>query len=484
MVSNNWPTGALPAVDGIGSFICKDTLPAAALYIAPVPQVIARFRPWLLGWSDRPESWMKRYLRHPVVQNALALYSVQFAEYLLPMITIPYLARILQPAGWGMVVYAQNFSYWMILVTEYGFGFSASREIARHREDPRLHAAVAGGVMGANLILVLPAILIAFVAGLTVPLFRAHPEYLWLAVAIGVTQGVRPFWYFQGIEQMKTPAWLNVLGRFLYALGIFGLVKSQRHGWVVLALQASIGCLVTALIAARMYRRIPFQWPTLQHAVRALRTGWTIFLSRSAATLYTIANTFILGLFATTASVAYFGGAERVIIVVLGLMTPFTQALYPRMSHLAANDQGKATDAIRTGLIVFGLGGLLTGAALIGTAPWVVRILLGPSYQPAVGVLRVASLTVPLAAVSNILGLQWMLPFGMDAAFNRISVGAGVVNVALAVFLAPRYGPLGTAWSVVAAQTFVTGSMILLFLRSRRMEPTESMHSPAAGTVQ
>ena len=53
---------------------------------------------------------MKRYLRHPVMQNALALYTVQFAEYVLPMITIPYLARILQPAGWGLVVYAQNFS--------------------------------------------------------------------------------------------------------------------------------------------------------------------------------------------------------------------------------------------------------------------------------------------------------------------------------------------------------------------------------------
>src|ERR1051326_2269228 len=100
---------------------------------------------------------MKRYLRHPVVQNALALYSVQFAEYALPLITVPYLARVLQPAGWGMVVYAQNFSVWLVLVLEYGFSFSATREIARHRDDPKKQADVAAGVIGANALLLVPA---------------------------------------------------------------------------------------------------------------------------------------------------------------------------------------------------------------------------------------------------------------------------------------------------------------------------------------
>jgi PST family polysaccharide transporter len=117
---------------------------------------------------------MRRYLRHPVFQNALALYSVQLAEYLLPMISVPYLARVLQPAAWGMVVYAQNFSGWMILVLEYGFGFSATREIARRRDDPIHHAEVARGVVGANILLVLPSILIALVARFTVPAFREH----------------------------------------------------------------------------------------------------------------------------------------------------------------------------------------------------------------------------------------------------------------------------------------------------------------------
>jgi PST family polysaccharide transporter len=410
---------------------------------------------------------MKRYLRHPVFQNALALYIVQFAEYVLPMITIPYLARVLHPSGWGMVVYAQNFSGWMILVLEYGFGFSATREIARQRDDPGRHAEVAQGVVGANILLLIPSILIAVLARFTVPAFRDHPWYLWLALVIAATQGFRPFWYFQGIEKMTFPAWLNVAGRLGVAIGIFTFVRSPDQGWEVLAMQAFMGSVVTLVIAAGMYQKIPFRMPALAPSIAAFKAGWTIFLSRSAVSLYTMANTLILGLFVASAGVAFYGGAERIVLAVVGLMAPITQALYPRMIHLAANNRERATEAIQKGLIFFAALGLLAGAALIIAAPWVIRIL-GPDYRPAIGVLRVASLILPLVAVSNILGLQWMLPFGMDKEFNRISIYAGVLNVVLAIFLSRRFGPIGTAWSVVAAQGFVSLSMFIALLRSRR----------------
>ncbi len=139
-----------------------------------------------------------------------------------------------------------------------------------------------------------------------------------------------------------------------------------------------------------MYRAVPFRWPALQQWIAAFKEGWTIFLSRSAVSLYTMANTFILGLFVASAGVAYYGGAEKIVLMVLGLMGPFTQALYPRMIHLATHDRKKATDAVQKGLIFFGIVGLATGGALILAAPWVIRILLGRSYGPAIGVLRVA----------------------------------------------------------------------------------------------
>jgi len=409
---------------------------------------------------------MKRYLRHPVVHNALALYGIQFAEYVLPMITVPYLARVLLPAGWGMVVFAQGVSGWLALVLEYGFGFSATREIARSREDPEHSARMVAGVVGANLLLLFAVTVVAFAVYFFVPTFHANPVYLWLAFVIALTQGIRPLWYFQGLEQMAFPAWLNVAGRLGVTAGIFLWVKTADSGWKVLALQSVAGVIVSGVILIAMYRRIPFRWPSLGLSIEALQTGWTMFLSRSAISLYTMANIFILGLFTNTTEVAYYGGAERINRAVLGLLQPLSQALYPRMSSLAMRNRKRAAEAARLGFFVFGGFGLLAGAGLALLAPLVIRILLGPQYQPAVMVFRVMTLIVPLIAVSNVLGVQWMLPFGMDRAFNRIILGAGVLNIALAVYLAPHFGSIGMAWSVVAAESFVTLGMWFVLRRS------------------
>ncbi len=424
---------------------------------------------------------MKKYLRHPVVQNALALYSVQFAEYLLPMVTIPYLARVLQPAGWGTVVYAQNFSSWLILVLEYGFGFSATREIARRRDEPGQCAEVVGGVVGADVLLLAPAILMALIARFTAPEFREHPGYLWLALVIAATQGLRPFWFFQGLESMKFPAWLNVGGRALYTIGIFLFVASTRSGWVVLALQAVSGGIVTVIIAGAMYRLVSFAWPTFGAAITALKRGWTIFLSRSAVSLYALANTFILGFFVNSTQVAYYGGAERIIVMVNAMTGPFLQALYPRMSHLAMRDRRGAAQAARMSLFAFVVGGFAMGGAVFAAAPLIVRILFGPSYTPAIPLLRVSSLIVPMVAVSNILGMQWMLPLGMDRMFNRIVVSAGILNVILAVSLSWRFGAMGTACSVVVSQSFVTAGMWISLARSGRGFWSDTPEDAVAG---
>jgi PST family polysaccharide transporter len=94
-----------------------------------------------------------------------------------------------------------------------------------------------------------------------------------------------------------------------------------------------------------------------------------------------------------------------------------------------------------------------------------VRILLGSQYLPAIGVFRVLTLILPLIALSSILGVQWMLPFGMDRMFNRIVLGAAVLNVSLAIYVAPHFGAMGMAWSVVAAETFVTAGMWIALYR-------------------
>src|SRR5579864_6558857 len=125
---------------------------------------------------------VRRLFSHPVTQNALGLYAVQFAGYVIPLFTIPYLARVLRPQGFGLVVFAQSFALWASLVVEYGFNFSATRDVARSRTDPNRLSEIAAGVLGAKIVLVSGMVAIAVTAAFTVPIFLQHPAYLWWTI--------------------------------------------------------------------------------------------------------------------------------------------------------------------------------------------------------------------------------------------------------------------------------------------------------------
>jgi PST family polysaccharide transporter len=377
----------------------------------------------------------------------------------LPVVAVPYLARVLGPGAWGLVVFAQSFALWLTLWVEFGFNLSGTREVAMGRADAKKVSGIVADVWGAKAMLIIPAALVTLAAGLLVTPFREHPEYLWLALLTAVMQGLSPLWYFQGIERMGFPAAVDVAMRIVAVGGIFVIVKGVDDGWKVLALQGGAGFASVVLGMSWMYRSVDFAFPRVSGALRALQMGWSMFLFRSSVSLYTTANAFILGLMVPTAQVAFFGGAEKLVKVAVALLSPVSQAFYPRLARLARHDSARAVRLVRVSF------GLMVGMALVGAvllvwlAPTVIRLALGPGYEGAVPVLRVLAAMVPLVAASNVLGIQWMLPLRMDRSFNRIVVTAGALNLVLAVTLASTHGAVGMAVAVLCAEAFVAAAM-------------------------
>src|ERR1700682_1222961 len=410
------------------------------------------------------------FFRHALVQNALSLYGVQIASYLVPLVTIPYLARVLGATGWGLVAFAQAFGAWVALVGEYGFSLSATREVARHRDNRDKLTHILAGVLGAKLLLATVSIIFAIAARWWVPIFREHPALLWAGMSWALAQVFSMMWYFQGIERMRLLASLDISAKALATTAIFLLVRRPGDAWRVLAIQGCGFWVSSAISLVLVYRQLPFRIPTLASVREALRMGWSMFLFRGSVSLYTPGNAFILGLFVSPQFVGYYAGAEKISRAFLGLLNPISQTLYPRLSHLAYHAQNRAAHLARISITVMGVGGAVIGLFVFWLAPLLVRLILGNGFEPSVAVLRVLSLLVPLVAFGNVFGIQWMLPRGLDLAFNRLVLFAGLINLSLALILAPLHTDLGMAWAVVIAETFVSGSMYLL-LRAQKLDP-------------
>lgn len=432
------------------------------------PEAVQRNTKLSGSWSRITKIGFRNWFDRELVRNALSLYGIQIANYVVPLITIPYLARVLGISGWGLVAFAQAFGTYVVLVGEYAFAYSATREVARNRENREKLARILGGVLGAKGLLIVVASVLAFVSSRWIPLLWTHRSLFWWVIFWAAFQAANMRWFFQGLERMRFLARIEISTRVLTLIGILVFVRGSGDEWRVFAIQGfcSFGCFLVCALQA--YRGLPLCWPTSVSVREALRIGRSLFLFEASVSLYTIANTFILGLLVSPELVGFYAGAEKIARAGLRLLDPLTQTLYPRLSHLAWRAPERAARLARVGAIVTVGGGAAMGTFVFFLAPELVRMLLGAGYSPAVPILRILALLPLFAGLSIALGNQWALPLGLERPVNVVTLVAGLLNIGLAVWLARLFAGLGMACIAVFTEALIA-SGIYIVLRLRRV---------------
>ena len=416
-----------------------------------------------------------------ILHNVFALYGVQIGRKVIPLLSVPYLARVLGPVGWGTVAFAAALAEFVVILIEFGFNISATRETARKRDDTSALSDIVAGVLGAQIVLAACGIAAAVTVARCVPLMRQHPDLLMAGLMYAVAQGFAPLWFFQGLERIRLSAALEVSGKLLALGGLFLFVHQPEDGWKVLALSGIAPLLTTVAGFWLAYRVVPLQAPSLRVIVPALKMGWPMFLFRSAESLYGVGNAFLLGLFTTPELVGYFASAEKIAKATFGLLNPIREAIFPRLSHLVAMHGSKAAVPLarRGALVMIGAGAWL-GLALFVFAPFAIRLLLGSAFAPAVTVLRIFAALPLLLSITYSVGFQWLLPLGQDRTINQIILAAGVLNLALSFGLASRYAHVGMAVAVMCAEAFVSIAMVVAVLRVNSASASSSVSTAAS----
>jgi len=421
-------------------------------------------------------------LRHPIASNALSLYAVQVAITLIPLLILPYLARVLGPAEFGVVVFTQSFGFLLNMVPEFGFGLSGAREVARARDDRERVGAFVAGVQGAKAALALLATLLALASWPLVPAFREDPTLLLLGVLLMLSGAFHPLWYFVGVERLKLLAASDVAIRLASAAAILLLVREADDGELVLLIWIAGAALSTAVLTAVMYREVPLRRPTRRAAQEALRGGAALFVSGAAVSMYTSGVVFLLGVVTTSAQVAFFAAAERIVRVAVRILSQVGGATFPRINYLLGQGrEDRANQLALVTLAILGAVALLAAIALVALAPAIVRVFYGQDFEPAIAVLRILALVVPLSIVASTLGTQWLLTRHLDRPATLLLVLVGVATAVSVLLAAPEVGIEGVAWILIAAEALVVAGNLVLIRKARITLPRRgAAPSPAS----
>jgi len=409
---------------------------------------------------------LTRLVRFRLVRNIASLYALRAADQLMPLLVIPYLARVLEPTGWGLVAMAQSLAIYGIITVQYGFEFSGTRAVARERDDAARLSELVAGILATQLLLACLVALAAIAVRLLVPAFEDHPALLWAALGFAVMQGLHPLWYFTGQERVQMIALIGIGAKVVATAAIFVFVHAPEDGWRVLACYGGAALITTVGGYALVVREVRPGGLSVGLIRRTLRLGLSMFVMRIAVMMHTAGNTFLLGLLVAPQQVAIFAAGEKLCRPLAWLLQPINVALLPRLSHLVGESQEDQAQRL-AGLALLSVTaiGIGLGVTVALAAPLLVALLFGPGYEGAVTVMRVMAAIIPLAVANAALISQWLIPNGLDRPLNVVIVSSTALNLILALTLAPRFGAPGMAWVTVAVAGYILIGLLWVLYR-------------------
>lgn len=426
---------------------------------------------------------LKKILSHRLAKDTLILFGVQISGYVLPLVTLPFLTRVLGPANFGLTALGTALVLYFVVVVEWGFGVTGTRQIAIAQDDVRLVSKTYSTIMACKVVLMMLSFVVMMALIAATPKLRAYWPLYTISYLQVVGVGLSPNWVLQGVQRMRYIAFSDYGAKVVSVILIFALVRRSSDYVLVAALQSG-GFLISALIGLwlvffRLHVRIV--WPSFRDMRSEMIAGWPVFLSMASMTAMSSTNTMIVGTLASAAEVGFLSAAQRLVIAVRALTNPITTAVYPHVSRLAARSHREALGFLRRQVLWTAAPFLLITLGMLLFSPMAVSILYGPKYAETGVLLRIMCLVPVLHAVATCFGTYFMLAFGYQKQWSKLITGMVILNfVFLAVLLPFIHADRAVAMASVLGDLFSAVASALFY---RRMAPRRLEEQPPAGVA-
>lgn len=402
-----------------------------------------------------------QFKHHPVFRNVVSLYGIQVAGYVLPFITFPYLARVLGAAKFGRVQWASAFMGYFLVITEYGFSLSATRDVSVNRDKPDALCRIYTTAMVTRLLLMLASLALMTVVVLAAPRLRDDWALFYISFLVVVGSALFPQFLFQGLEKMEYITIREVSARFIGLMTVFFLVRTESDYLWAAAIMSGSSAIAGAigLMYVRRLTGVRFTRTSIPLVRHALTDGWHLFVSTAAIKLYTSSNIFILGWIANDKELGYFMAASKLIEAVKGLVSPLSTAIYPHVSWKANQSRASAVAFIERNLFRLTAPFAVFSLGLFIAAPIGIHIVYGNKFNEAIRLLRIMSPIPFIVAFGTSFATYYMLGLGYKKEWSTMIIMGGVLNFIVLLPLLAVCKPT----TAVAVTSMTVESFVLLW---------------------
>lgn len=403
-------------------------------------------------------------MKNKLIENISSLFILQAANYVFPIIVFPYLVRMLGAEKYGLITYAFVIIQYFILLTDYGFNLTATREVSIHRKNNKVLSQIVSDVFNTKLVLLVFSFLVLSTMLLFVSKFREnYLVYLVSFIAV-VGNFTLPLWFFQGIEELKLIAIVNVISKLIATVLIFLLVRDKSDYVLAAGLQSApvvIAGIICIIILTLKYP-LSYSKPSIQAILETLRKGWQVFISQISISFISNTPIFILGFFASLEAVGYYAIAYKICQVAINVHVPIANSIYPRVSNYFATSYDKGISFIKKVLINAGPIFVILSLSMFFGSDYLVKIVSG-GYNDKISLLIKIMSIMPLSVfLDNLCGVQILLNTNRQKKYMISLLVGGLLCIILSFILAYYYKEIGIAIAFVSSELIIL-SMLFIF---------------------
>lgn len=389
-----------------------------------------------------------------ILKNYFYNLSYKLLTILVPLITIPYIARILKANAIGAYSYTYTICSYFTLFGTLGLDMLGQLNIAKNRNHRQKYSKIFWNIFYAKFFMTSIAIGIYI---LVILVYQKYSTLLLILIILLIATIFEISWFYQGLEQFKNIMIKNFIVKIGSLLLIFTLIKSPKDIYLYAFILQMSMLLGNLSLWIRLKQWIVPSKVSWNQVLLNIKESFIYFIPTVAITIYTSTDLLMLGLIVNSnAENGIYNLTHKMEQSILPVITTLSTILLPRIAFL--NEAGKREDSkrlIKTSIHITGMLGIPMMFGLFFCSSNLIPIFLGPGYERAIGLLKIFSIHLLFCAINTIVGNECLVAYGKQKQFNKDVIISAVCNVILNLLWIPRSCSYGAACASLISEIIV-----------------------------
>jgi O-antigen/teichoic acid export membrane protein len=374
--------------------------------------------------------------------NFISLSSLQLIGYFSPLVTFPYLARVIGVEGFGKLAFASSVVVYFDTFADFGFNYTAVRDIAKKRDDIQEVSRIFSIVMTAKFLLFLFSIPIFAIIVYSVPVFYENRLLFWISFMSIPGRILFPDWLFQAFEKMKYITILNLVSKFLFIALIFVVIEKEVD-YIYQPLLILLGNLVSGIISIyflhKMFK-IKYSFPLLKDVLQSVKEGKDMFISLFLPNLYTNFSVTLLGFYGGNFVTGIYSSGKKFIDMAEQVLGVLSRTFFPFLSRRI--DKHDIYVKISASVSIF------FGVVLFLGADLLVTIFYTDKFSNSAIIIRIMSIAPFFLFLMNTYGTNYLVIVKKEKILRNIILYCSIGGFALAWFAITNFSYIGVAITI------------------------------------